>query len=190
MARKEEERRLREFAGSSETDAEGRCLDRRGFKETIRALQHLHTCQMGWYRNPDHRYRPDLLQILGNDFTPYGLSKDPGITMHVSADSQSWYAWRRTVTGWCFAIGATGPPPNQWEFDGPEPPDGPLGERTRSGAPDLFRLVLVRTGSKKTIDYLNQPESYALSRANCNRPRNARCRQSVTKPKWLEPPLF
>ena len=34
-------------------------------------------------------------------------------------------AWRRTVSGWCFAIcSADGPPPVQWEFDGPEPPSG------------------------------------------------------------------
>ena len=32
------------------------------------------------------------------------------------------------MTGWCFAIGAAGPPPNQWEYDGPEPPKGYPGE--------------------------------------------------------------
>ena len=25
-------------------------------------------------------------------------------------------------TGWCFAIGAAGPPPDRWEYDSPEPP--------------------------------------------------------------------
>ena len=46
------------------------------------------------------------------------------MSLYVSEDGQSWYAWRRTVTGWCFAIGAAGAPPNQWEYDGPEPPEG------------------------------------------------------------------
>ncbi|MBI3024698.1 MAG: hypothetical protein HYY66_03285 [Candidatus Tectomicrobia bacterium] len=59
----EEEERLRRYAGSNETDAKGRRLDRREF-------------------------------------------------------------WRRTVTGWCFAIGAAGPPPDQWEYDGSDPPCG------------------------------------------------------------------
>ncbi len=36
--------------------------------------------------------------------------------------------WRRTVGGWVFAIGAGGPPPDQWEYDGPEPPTGFPGE--------------------------------------------------------------
>ncbi len=31
---------------------------------------------------------------------------------------------RRTVTGWVFAVGAAGPPPEQWFYDGPEPPSG------------------------------------------------------------------
>ena len=127
-ARNEKTKRLREFAGSNEADADGRRLDRREFKETISALQHLHMCQIGWYRNHGERYRPDLLQILDNNFTRQGLPEDPGITMHISADGQSWYAWRRTVTGWCFAIGAAGPPPNQWEFDGAQPPSGLPGE--------------------------------------------------------------
>jgi hypothetical protein len=125
----EEQERLRRYAGSDETDAEGRRLDRREFKETMKALHWLATCQMGWYRNEDHggqRYRADLLKALGNDFfKSYGLPpEDPGVTMTVSKDGQSWYAWRRTVTGWCFAIGAAGPPPDQWEYDGPEPLHG------------------------------------------------------------------
>jgi hypothetical protein len=30
---------------------------------------------------------------------------------------------RRTITGWVFAVGATGPPPQQWFYDGPHPPN-------------------------------------------------------------------
>ena len=53
--------------------------------------------------------------VLGDDFTLHGLPRESGITLHVARDGQSWYARRRTVTGWCFAIGAAGPPPDQWE---------------------------------------------------------------------------
>jgi hypothetical protein len=133
----EEQKRLRRYAGSDETDAEGRRLDRREFKETIKALRWLATCEEGWYYNKDHegpRYRADLLEALGNDFfSGYGLPSDPGITMKVSKNGHAWYAWRRTVTGWCFAIGAASPPPDQWEYDGPEPPRGFPGRDRRWG---------------------------------------------------------
>ncbi len=42
--------------------------------------------------------------------------------MHVSNDGQHWYAPRQATTGWWFAIGASGPPPDQWFYDGPVPP--------------------------------------------------------------------
>ena len=119
----EEQERLIRYSGSQELDDEGKPLDRREFKETIRALQWLATCQMGWHRRDGH-YRRDLLKVLDNDFTRHGLPRQSGIMLHVSHDCQSWYAWRRTVTGWCFAIGAADPPPDQWQYDGLEPPKG------------------------------------------------------------------
>jgi hypothetical protein len=125
---RERQKRLVRYVGSQETDANGRQLDRREFEETMRALRWLASCQMGWYRR-ENRYREDLLMnILGNDFTRQGLPRESGIMMRVSEDGQSWYAWRCTVTGWCFAIGASGPPPNQWTYDGLEPPSGFPGE--------------------------------------------------------------
>jgi hypothetical protein len=124
----EEQERLRRYAGSDEIDAEGRRLDRREFKETMKALRWLADCMEGWYYNEDRggkRYRADLLEAFGPDFfKPYGLPPDPGISMRVGKKGKAWYAWRRTVTGWCFAIGAAGPPPDRWEYDGPEPPEG------------------------------------------------------------------
>ncbi|MCY4597708.1 MAG: hypothetical protein OXC19_23270 [Bryobacterales bacterium] len=119
----EEEERLRRYIGSEELDDEGRRLDRREFAETIHAPYWLATCQMGWHRKGG-RYRRDMLRILGGDFMRYGLPTESGITLHVAQDCQSWYAWRRTITGWCLAIGAAGPPPDQWRYDGPEPPRG------------------------------------------------------------------
>ena len=123
QAKVDEEERLRRYSGSQKLDDEGRRLDRREFAETIHALHWLATCQMGWHRNGG-RYRRDMLRVLGDDFTRHGLPRESGITLHVAQDGQSWYAWRRTVTGWCFAIGAAGPPPDQWKYDGPEPPKG------------------------------------------------------------------
>lgn len=120
----EEQERLRRHAGSGSTDEEGRSLDRREFKETIDALLTIHTCQMGWFRNRGGRYRDDLLQILDDSLTRHGLPRESGVTLRVSEDGQSWYAWRQTVTGWCFAIGAAGAPPDQWKYDGAEPPKG------------------------------------------------------------------
>ncbi len=135
----EEQDRLRHYAGSDETDADGRRLDRREFKETTRALHWLATSQMGWYRNENHRgrYRADLLNLLSDSFTAQGLPSEHGITMRVAKNGKTWFAWRQTVTGWCFAIGASGPPPNQWEYDGPEPPQGFPGKDRRWGANSL-----------------------------------------------------
>ena len=125
QAKRDAEERLRRYAGSNKMDTEGRRLDRREFRETIEALRFLATCQMGWYRNRGgHYHREKLLNAIGHDFTRHGLPKDHSITIHVTKDGQAWYAWRRTVTGWCFAIGAAGAPPDQWEFDGPETPKG------------------------------------------------------------------
>lgn len=126
--REEQERRRQEAlvrnAGVEGADAEGRQLDRREFGETIDALEWLHTCQMGWYRNRTKgRYPADLLKIFQPGFTR-GLPDEHGIEMRVRRDGKAWYAWRRTVTGWVFGIGAAGPPPNQWFWDGPEPPPG------------------------------------------------------------------
>ena len=133
QASADEQERILRYTGSQETDAEGRRMDRREFAETIKALRWLETCQMGWYRNRGGRYRGELLKLIGKDFTRQGLPKDSGISLHASSDGQSWYAWRRTVTGWCFAIGANGPPPNQWVYDGPEPPQGFPGQDSEWG---------------------------------------------------------
>lgn len=117
--------RLVDFAGVDGEDGEGRRLDRREFAETRAALRWLATCHMGWY-DRQNRYRNDLLDVVldGDTTERYGLPADHGITMRVSKDGQRWYAARSTVTGWWFAIGASGPPPSQWEFDGAEPPQG------------------------------------------------------------------
>jgi hypothetical protein len=117
-----EEDRLEWYAGVEGRRADGTLLDRREFKETTEALRWLSTCHMGHYNNRG-RYRKDLLDVLGN-FERQGLPADHGITMRVNKDGQRWYAWRRTVTGYVFAIGASEGTPSQWLYEGEEPPSG------------------------------------------------------------------
>lgn len=137
LERREQEKRdaagrLIRFAGVDGVDDEGRRLDRREFEETTRALRWIGTCQMGWGRR-ETGYRADILDVVG-DLSSHGLPGDGGITVMVSPDGGSWYAWRRTPSGWVLAIGAAGPPPDQWEYDGPEPPSGFPGESSDWGS--------------------------------------------------------
>lgn len=118
----EKEQRLERNAGVGGSDCDGRRLDQREFEATRCALRRLQTAQMGWYQNQGETYRAELLEILDTTFESCGLKEDHGIELHVSEDGQAWWAWRRTVTGWCFAIGAAEAPPDEWLFDGPEPP--------------------------------------------------------------------
>ena len=118
-----EQERLQNYAGVEGTDSVGRRLDRREFKETTDALRWLATCHMGHYRKRN-RYARNLLRLFSDDFTNQGLVRPSGIVMKVSRDGQRWFAYRQTVSGWYFAIGAAGPPPSQWEFDGSKPPRG------------------------------------------------------------------
>ena len=117
-------RRLVENAGWTGVDECGQQLDQREFAETKEALRWASTCHMGHYPNHEDRYRDNLLPILEPGFADHGLEEPSGITMYVSPDGQSWYAERRTITGHWFAIGAAGPPPDEWLFDGPEGPSG------------------------------------------------------------------
>ena len=116
---------LARYAGVSGTDAEGRQLDRREFQETSDAMTWLSTIQMARYHT-DGRY--DRHALDGFPSLLEGLPEDHGITIRVSRSGESWLAWRRTVTGWCFAIGSAGPPMDQWYYDGPEPPNGYPGQ--------------------------------------------------------------
>ena len=125
--------RVRKYAGSNETDDAGRRLDRREFDGTIEAFRVVAACQSGQYRMQGGRYHPDLLKLIGDDFTRDGLPRDANITINVASDGREWYAWRRTITGWCFAIGGTAQSTDEWEFDGPEPPRGFPGRHTDWG---------------------------------------------------------
>ena len=106
--------RLKEMAGVTGTDHEGRELDRREFAETKRSLLYLHMCMMGHYRNRN-RYPRDMLSILG-DFKEKGLPEPHGITLKVRQDGQAWFAYRTTPSGFHFGIGAHGAPSSQWVY--------------------------------------------------------------------------
>lgn len=114
-----EERETRN-AGSLQVDERGRRVDDREFHATQAALQWLAACQLGWYQNLA-AYRDDLLDMIG-DFESQGLPKNHGITLRVSADRQSWWAWRTTPSGQVLGIGADGSPLNQWLYDAEVPP--------------------------------------------------------------------
>lgn len=115
---------LKKFAGSPNLDEHGKPIDKREFRETAKALGWLHTCHMGWFRHEPIGYKPELLSRIGDNFGNQGLSNPSGIVMAVAADGSKWYAWRRTVGGHYFGIGANGKPPNQWRYDGCNPPTG------------------------------------------------------------------
>lgn len=117
-------RRLVENAGRVGADEFGRQFDRREHAETQAALRRVSISQMGHYRNGGTEYRGDLLPMLEPGFKLDGLPLPHGIVMYVAADGQSWYAERQTITRHWFAIGAVGPPPDQWLFEGPERPSG------------------------------------------------------------------
>ncbi len=136
-ARKRRDDDLHRYAGVTGTDAQGRRLDRREFQETMEALTWLSTSQMGRYGIVG-RYDRRVLDEFPSSWLD-GLPDDQRITIEVGQTGESWFAWRRTVTGWCFAIGAASPPVDQWYYDGPEPPSGFPGQDPAWGE-EPFRL--------------------------------------------------
>lgn len=114
--------RLVDNAGAVGTDSLGQQLDRREHAETREALQWLYTCHLGHYPRAGNRYFEGLEAIIDDLSEQYGLPHPNNIEMHISDDGQSWYATRQTITGHWFAIGAAGPPTDQWFYDGPTAP--------------------------------------------------------------------
>jgi hypothetical protein len=126
--RNEREARVRRYAGVEGTDDKGLRLDQREFEETMTALRRLWGYQMGWYRNRGERYQAEPFSFFIDELEKAGLSAGESIKHGLSKSGRSWWASRRTVTGWVFAIGAKAPPPDQWIFEGPEHPRGIPGE--------------------------------------------------------------
>lgn len=115
-------RRQVENAGRSGVSESGQQLDQQEHDATRQSLRWLAVCHMGHHRK-HQKYRKDLLPLVESGFQRYGLSEPHGVTMHVDSDGQRWYADRQTVSGHWFAIGAAGPPPDEWLFDGSERPE-------------------------------------------------------------------
>lgn len=113
-------RRLARYAGVDGEDWDGQPYDQREFVETREALDHLHAFHGTQFR--DGRYRDDLLRMVGGLLSR--TFPEDEITMTVTHKGKSWFAWRRTVTGWVIGVGAAGPPPDRWSWEGREPPDG------------------------------------------------------------------
>lgn len=113
-------KKLIRYAGVQGTDWEGQPLDQREFAETKQALTRLAMFHQAQFKNG--RYRANLMEMVA------GLLSDTfpetEITMTFGKKGRSWFAWRRTVTGWCLGIGAAGPPPDHWVYEGPRPPNG------------------------------------------------------------------
>ncbi len=111
--------RLERYTGVAGVDEQGRQLDRREFSKTCKILDWLHTCHIGWWRHNEH-YVAGLITV-GPPTEPF-----PNDNFHevLSDKADAWFIWRRTITGWVFAIGADGPPPSLWYYDGPDPPSG------------------------------------------------------------------
>lgn len=118
--------RLARYAGVDGIDDSGRRLDQREFQATKDALHWLANCHMGWFRQRGE-YRSNLMNVLG-DLSRHGLPNDHGIIMHVRSDGSAWYAYRQTAGGWTLGIGAAAAPPDEWLYDGGEPPSGYPGE--------------------------------------------------------------
>lgn len=120
IEKREVDERLERYSGVVGVDEQGRQLDRREFRETCEMLQWLHNYHAGWWRENEH-YKVGLkdLVLVGPPTDPFPSDSFQEV---VSDDADSWFAWRRTAPGWVFAIGANGPPPSCWSYDGPDPP--------------------------------------------------------------------
>jgi hypothetical protein len=114
-------KKLARYAGVPGTDWEGHPLDQREFAATKSTLDLLATFHRAQYANG--HYRADLRDAVSNLLTSKELP-DPDIVMTIRKNGRAWYAWRRTVGGWSLGVGAKGPPPDRWSYEGEEPPSG------------------------------------------------------------------
>jgi hypothetical protein len=86
----------------------------------------LHTFHAAQHKNG--RYRQDLMAAVGGLISK--TFPESEMLMAVGAKGCSWFAWRRTISGWVFGIGAAAAPPDKWTWEGPEPPNRPPGPGT------------------------------------------------------------
>ncbi len=80
------------YAGTTERDADGRRLDRRGFVEARHVLRRVSIQQMAAFRD-DGRYTATLRGKW-----------QPPVTFAVSGDGRAYWAWARSGSDFCFGI--------------------------------------------------------------------------------------
>jgi hypothetical protein len=132
-----EGRRQSEFAGSQGVDELGRRLDDREFKVTRNALYEVCAAQSGYaWRNHVFNAGEATAQLRVEAMAKRGLPTPHGVTVHTAPDGSSFWAVRRTVSGWWLGRGLT---LNElgfvdvWYYSGARQPEfGP------SEAPDLW----------------------------------------------------
>lgn len=110
--------------GKKGVDEDGRQLDRREFKETWKALEHIDMWHFGWYDKEPVGYKAEKVAGFIENQEWKGLPPNHGIHMTVSADGRAWMAWRLTPSGWVIAVGNREHGRFAWRFDGPQPPTG------------------------------------------------------------------
>jgi hypothetical protein len=120
LEREREER----YAGSEETDEEGRRLDRRGFQEARESLRWLATVQSVWFQR-EGVYSADLDELQPGDLGDSALRGKASITLIRSADRREFWAWRKTIPA--FYFGVAGRDGDEWLYAGPNRPQGGLG---------------------------------------------------------------
>lgn len=119
QAKLDRQNQLIEFANVSGTDVEGRQLDQREHEETRNALVLLPTFMLVRHQQTGEFQESVLSDAVGT--YSFEKLKPPNIEIRISSNRQAWFAWRRTIGGWVFAVGQSNPK-DDWRFDGPEPP--------------------------------------------------------------------
>ena len=114
-----------QFAGSQETDEDGRWLDRRGFKEATESLQRLGMIQMGQWRN-NGRYGDDIESLQPGQLGDSRMHGKGNIHLVADKDGREYRAWRSTPSGFHFGIAGRDGPPNEWRYAGLKPPPDDL----------------------------------------------------------------
>jgi hypothetical protein len=118
--------KLKKYIDNDGVDKNGIRLDRREFNATKIILNDLYYLEMGQNRNKHHHYIEnavdDNLTLLRYSKTAKELPDEHGIHLIISNDKMKYYAWRQTISGWCFGIGGTENIDDKWHFEGDSSP--------------------------------------------------------------------
>ena len=124
-AKRRQDAREARFAGSDQTDKGGRRLDRRGLDDAREALELIATFEHTRFQR-ERIYEPSLDVLWppgGHDI----LNGRDAITLAVSEDRGTYWAWRETPSGFALGLAAAGGEYISWYFGEGHPPTGPPG---------------------------------------------------------------